>query len=285
MQLADHVIGVCSWSLRCKTIAETVSAVKELGLSHMQLALNGLINEGVPAIDDTIKLLEKEQVQLTAGMIGFAGEDYSTIATIRQTGGFMPDAEWDQRRRIVESAAKVGQRMRIGTISTHIGFVPSSNEPGYEKMVGRVRDAADLFRACGLTLLMETGQESASELLQFLNDVARPNVGVNFDPANMILYGAGNPVDAIRILGRHVRHVHIKDATTSSKPGTLWGEEVPFGKGDVNPTAFIETLRFGGYCGPLVIEREAGQHRNADVQHAIGVLRSVLTPRPDAAAE
>jgi sugar phosphate isomerase/epimerase len=280
MQLADHVIGVCSWSLRCHSIEETVKVVKDLGLAHMQLALGELISAGVPAIDDAIKLMEREQVQLTAGMIGFSGEDYTSIATIRQTGGFMPDADWDQRRKLVESAARTGQRMHLAMVSTHIGFVPSSNEQGYEKMVVRVRDVADLFRSHGLQLLMETGQEGASELLQFLNDVARPNVGVNFDPANMILYGAGNPVDAVRVLGRHVHHVHIKDATSSSKPGTLWGEEVPFGKGDVNATAFIESLRFGGYRGPLVVEREAGAHRYADVQHAIGVLRSVLTPRP-----
>ena len=115
--------------------------------------------------------------------------------------------------------------------------------------------------------------------------MARPNVGVNFDPANMILYGSGNPVDAIRILGRHVHHVHIKDGIASAQPGTLWGEEVPFGKGQVNPLAFIESLRFGGYRGPLVIEREAGAHRVADVQHAIAVLRSVLVPRPTADGE
>ena len=83
MELADHVIGVCSWSLKCRDIPQTIAAVKNLGLSHMQLALGGLMEAGVPAIDDTIKLLEKEQIQLTAGMVGFAGEDYTTIATIK----------------------------------------------------------------------------------------------------------------------------------------------------------------------------------------------------------
>lgn len=278
MQLRDHVIGVCSWSLRCSSIAETVAAVKGLGLSHMQLALGGLIDAGETAVDDVKKLLEREQVQLTAGMIGFAGEDYSTIAAIRQTGGLAPDGEWERRRKLIESAAKVGKRLGLGMISAHIGFVPGSNEPAYAKMVSRVREAAGLFGEQGQEFLFETGQEGASELLQFLNDVARPNVGVNFDPANMILYGAGNPVDAVGILGRHVHHVHIKDGIGSSQPGVLWGEEVPFGKGSVNAIAFIESLRIGGYNAALVIEREAGTQRIADVGHAIGVLRSVLTP-------
>ena len=170
-------------------------------------------------------------------------------------------------------------------VSTHIGFVPASNEPAYQTMIGRLREVADLFAQHGLSLAMETGQEAASELLQFLNDVARANVVVNFDPANMLLYGAGNPVDAVRVLGRHVQHVHIKDAICSNQPGTRWGEEVAFGKGQVNAQAFLTTLRSGGYRGPLVIEREAGATRVADVQHAIGVLEAVLRPRPSADGE
>ncbi len=285
MELADHVIGVCSWSLRCASNEELVGALKKLRLNHVQLALGPLVDAGVPAVDETIKLFEKEQITLTSGMIGFPGEDYSTIASIRGTGGFVPDSKWDQRRAIAEKAAKVAHRLRLAVLTTHIGFVPSSNEPSYATMVQRVREIADMFKEHGLTLAMETGQEAASELLQFINDVARPNVCVNFDPANMLLYGAGNPVDAVRILGRHVRQVHIKDAICSDKPGVNWGEEVPFGKGQVNAQAFLTTLRSGGYRGPLVIEREAGNNRLADVQHAIGVLEDILQPRPSADGE
>ncbi len=280
MELADHVIGVCSWSLKPRDNEELISMVKSLQLNHIQLALGALLDKDVPYIDDLMRLFEKEQIILTAGMIGFPGEDYSSIATIRQSGGFMPNDKWDQRRKIAESAARIAHRLRIPMLSTHIGFVPTSSDPGYPTMVQRMREIADMFKTQGLMLLMETGQEPASELLQFLNDVARANVGVNFDPANMILYGAGSPVDAIRVLGRHVHHVHIKDAIASSQPGTNWGEEVAFGKGQVNAMAFLDTLRFGGYRGPLVIEREAGAHRLADVHHAIGVLESVLAPHP-----
>jgi sugar phosphate isomerase/epimerase len=285
MELADHVIGVCSWSLKCADNRELVEALKKLRLCHVQLALGSLLDAGVPAIDETLQLFEKECITLTAGMIGFPGEDYSTIASIRGTGGYMPDDKWDERRRITESAAKIAQRLRLPLLSTHIGFVPGSNESGYETMVERLRLVADLFKEHGLTLLMETGQEAATELLQFLNDVSRANVAVNFDPANMLLYGSGNPVDAVRILGRHVQHVHIKDAVCSTQPGTRWGEEVAFGRGQVNAQAFLTTLRSGGYRGPLVIEREAGSTRMADVQHAIGVLESVLRPRPSADGE
>ena len=124
-----------------------------------------------------------------------------------------------------------------------------------------------------IELGMETGQESAGELLEFLDDLDTPNVFVNFDPANMILYGAGDPIDAIRTLGRHVRHVHVKDATASNRPGEAWGEEVAFGTGQVGPQRFLAALHRIDYRGPLAIEREAGSQRMADVKAAVEALR------------
>jgi sugar phosphate isomerase/epimerase len=125
-----------------------------------------------------------------------------------------------------------------------------------------------------MDLLMETGQESAPELLQFLNDLRCKNVKVNFDPANMILYGAGDPIEAIGILGRHIAHVHVKDATMSKQPSVDWGAEVPFGAGQVPAKDFLRALHDVGYRGPLVIEREAGATRMADIAFAIETLKS-----------
>ena len=285
MELAEHAIGVADWSLGCGSVEESAKAIRALSLCHIHLGLGPLIAKGVTAVDDALKILQKYELTPTAGMIGFAGEDYTTIATIKQSGGLVPDALWEQRRSVLESAAKAAQRLNMAMVSTHVGFVPSSNEARYPTMVARMQDAASLFQSHGLMLLLETGQEGASELLQFLNDIARANVGINMDPANMILYGAGNPVDALRVLGRHVKHVHIKDAMASQTPGVAWGTEVPFGEGQVNALAFVESLRFGGYRGPLVIEREAGPKRMDDIRHAVAVLESILQPCPEADGE
>lgn len=135
---------------------------------------------------------------------------------------------------------------------------------------------ADIFGPLGLSLLLETGQESAHDLVEFLDDLVRPNVAVNFDPANMILYGAGDPIDAIQRLGSRIRHVHVKDAIASSKPGVEWGQEVVFGQGQVNPSAFLKALHSIGYTGPLVIEREAGENHAGDVREAIEALRAAV---------
>ena len=212
---------------------------------------------------------------MTGGMVGFPGEDYSSIAKIRETGGFVPDKDWSQRRAVTEQAARLGQALGVPHISAHVGFVPPRGQAGYDKVVDRIREVADLFGGYGLALLMETGQERAEELLEFLHDLKRANVFINFDPANMILYGAGDPIAAIRTLGQFIRHVHVKDGTGSAKPGVEWGVEVPFGTGQVDARAFIDALHGVGYRGPLCIEREAGKQRLADVKFAVETLRKV----------
>jgi sugar phosphate isomerase/epimerase len=274
MQIHGHDIGVCSWSLQTADPVELTAKVRELGLAHVQLAMGGVGDEQVR---ETVRQLRAAGIEVTAGMVGFAGEDYATIAIIRQTGGYLPDEQWGARKAESERVARVAQELGIKMVSTHIGFVPPSSDGKYRVMVDRVGQVADFFAGCGIELLMETGQEHAPELLQFLNDLARRNVKVNFDPANMILYGAGDPIEAIQVLGRHIGHVHVKDATRSSQPAVTWGAEVPFGTGQVPHAAFLRALDDVGYAGPLVIEREAGNARMADVRTAIETLRNVDT--------
>jgi L-ribulose-5-phosphate 3-epimerase len=271
MQIRGHDIAVCNWSLHAGG-QELVDLTKGLGLSHIQLALGGFLY-----LDDEKKKQElapilASAIAITAGMIGFPGEDYSTIARIRVTGGFMPDEVWPLRRQITLQAGEIAQSLGLKILTTHIGFVPPSNHEDYGKLLGRVGEVAGSLRAMGVQLLLETGQEAAPELLQFLNDVPGQTLGVNFDPANMFLYGAGDPIAAIRILDRHIKHVHVKDAKPSKKPGIEWGVEVPFGTGAVDVEQFLIALDDVKYTGPLAIEREAGPSRLADVKAAIGAL-------------
>ena len=272
MNIAGHDIGVCSWSLRPNDIGELVGKVRELGLAHVQLALEPLLFLDDKRKHQQLGLLRDAGIAITATMISYPGEDYSTIAAIRETGGLVPDAHWDVRRKLTEQAVKLSAELNVKLLSTHVGFVPPSNHPSYPAVVARIQEVAKLFADSGLELVMETGQERAEELLQFLNDLSVRNVSVNFDPANMILYGAGDPIDAIGVLGRHIRHVHVKDGVLSKQPGVKWGEEVPFGTGQVPPKEFIQALHAVKYQGPLVIEREAGEQRMEDVRTAIETL-------------
>jgi sugar phosphate isomerase/epimerase len=276
MKIGNHDIGVCSWSLQPKSMEELLGQVRRLGLEHIQLGF-----QWIQEMDDATRAAALEQlkssgVQLTGGMMSFAGEDYTTIASIRRTGGYVADSTWEARRDRSMNALELCRELGIKCVGTHIGFGPLSNDPGYGTIVERVREIAQPFGDAGIDLLMETGQEAASELLQFLNDVRSRNVGINFDPANMILYGAGEPIEAIRTLGRHIRHVHVKDATSSDQPGVKWGTEVPFGQGEVRPGEFIAALDGVGYRGALVIEREGGDDRFGDVKLAIEALQNAV---------
>jgi sugar phosphate isomerase/epimerase len=254
-------------------MAEMVNSVKSLGLEHVQLALGHLV-----FLDDKQKHLELGQLRasgltVTAGMIGFHGEDYTTIPSIRRTGGFVPDEQWPLRKRVAIEAGKLAAELMVPIVSTHIGFVPHKGAMGYQAMIDRTREVADAFAAVSVSLILETGQESAADLVAFLDEVNRKNVAVNFDPANMILYGAGDPIAAIHLLGKRIAHVHVKDAIASQEPGDEWGEEVPFGRGQVHPAAFLKALHEVGYTGPLVIEREAGENHANDVRAAIDALK------------
>jgi len=276
LKFGQHEIAVCSWSRRPVSMEKLIASLDELGLDHVQLALGPLLDMDEPARAAAIGLLADDEIAITAGMIGFDGENYGSIPLIRTTGGLIPEATFAARRDRAIAAADLAARIGIEGVSTHVGFIPPSRDPSYAGAVDRVREVVQAYTERGIVLLFETGQEKDSELLQFLNDLNSIYAGVNFDPANMILYGAGDPVEALVTLGRHVRHVHIKDAISSQHPGTEWGEEVAFGAGGVDVHAFLRALTDIGYDGPLVIEREAGADQIADVRRAIDTLRAHL---------
>ncbi len=273
MNIAGHDIAVCSWSLGAKDTPDLIARMKEVGLSHLQLHVAPLAKLDARGRADEMRLLKESGITLTAGMIGFPGDDYSSIAAIKRTGGYVPDDRWEARKELTQQAATITAELGIKLLSTHVGFIPPSSAAKYSTMVERVGEIAAELAKLDITLLMETGQETAPELLQFLNDIPARNVKINFDPANMILYGAGDPVDAVGILGRHVAHVHIKDAVMSAKPGVDWGSEVPFGTGQVKPRAFLNALHAVGFRGVLAIEREAGETRMADIRTAIETIQ------------
>ncbi len=253
---------------------DLVARVRQIGLEHVQLALGPILLLDEKQKARELAVLRDSGIKVTAGMIAFPGEDYSTIPLIRDTGGFVPERDWPDRKQSTILAGRLAVELGLKQVSAHIGFVPPSNQESYGTMVTRVREVATGLADLGVELLMETGQERAAELLQFINDLACRTVHVNFDPANMVLYGAGDPIDAVHVLGRHIAHVHVKDAVLSDQPGVNWGTEVPFGAGQVGVNELLAALKAVGYAGPLAVEREAGNDRIGDVQIAIDALRA-----------
>jgi sugar phosphate isomerase/epimerase len=264
-------LAVCSWSLQPASPAELAAKLESTGIRRVQLALDPL-REAPGVWGETAALFRLKGITLVSGMFGCVGEDYSTLETIRATGGIAPDATWEQNWNNIQATAALAQQLGLKLVTFHAGFLPhEEKDPNFRKMLRRLAETADAFQAANIAVALETGQETAPVLVQLLRKLKRPNVGVNFDPANMILYDKGNPIAALRILGPWIRQVHIKDARRTKTPGT-WGEEVVAGTGEVDWPAFFATLRELNYTGDFVIEREAGSQRVEDVRAAREVV-------------
>jgi sugar phosphate isomerase/epimerase len=204
--------------------------------------------------------LQKIDVQLTAVFGGFDGESYADIPTVGRTIGLVPPATRQERLQEMFEISDFTKKMGCDTVALHIGVVP--HEHDHPDRPGIIEVTRRLCQHCqdnGQFLHLETGQETAEDLIAFIEDVGFDNLKINFDPANMILYGMGEPLEALRKLAKYVRSVHCKDGKWSDQPGVTWGQEVPLGEGDVNIKAYLQTLKDIGYTGPLTIEREIPQ--------------------------
>jgi len=270
--------AICSWSTHPQSPADLSGRLKELGLSKVQMHLAPIYQK--PEIWGNVQAdLAKDGVTIVSGMFGTHGENYSTLDTIRETGGFVPDQHWPANWETVQKTAEVAAKLKLKLVSSHAGFLPGDKkDPSFNKLVDRLSQVAKHFAKHGLVLVFETGQETADTLWQFLMALEQNgagNTGVNFDPANMILYDKGDPVASLKKLMPKVLQVHIKDAVRTKTRGT-WGSEVAIGDGEVDWKNFLKTLAEGDFKGNLVIEREAGQDRVGDVRKAIERLSKLM---------
>ena len=265
-------LAVCSWSLQPQSPEELISQILETGVMRVQLALDPLReNSGVWV--KTKELFAEAGITVVSGMFGTVGEDYTTMETIKKTGGVVPDETWPENWKNIQATVEIAAGLGLRLVTFHAGFLPHDpNDPAFKELVGRIGQIADLFAGKGMDLAFETGQEDAETLEGFLVRLNKANVGVNFDPANMILYDRGDPIAALETLGKRLKQVHIKDANRTKEPGQ-WGEEVVAGTGEVDWERFFATLDKLGFRGDCCIEREAGNQRLADIKAAVEFLK------------
>ena len=272
-KLAEY-LAVCSWSLQPTTPQDLLSKLQATGVRQVQLDLDPL-RENASVWEDYATQFRAKNVNIVSGMFRCVGEDYSSLESIRETGGIAPEHTWPENWKNIQATAKLAQQMNLKLVTFHAGFLPhDKREVNAVKLLERLRKIAELFDTTGIALGLETGQETAAVLVQFLQTLNCGNVGVNFDPANMILYDKGDPIEALHLLGPWIRQVHLKDAVRTKVHGT-WGEEVPLGEGQVDWKSFFATLKRIGFAGNLVIEREAGDQRVADVRKAKEVAEAM----------
>ena len=253
--------------------AEVARMVKGLGVGCGQLGIHG----GAALNDEAARAwkaaFDDEGLEVVTVFAAYRGESYADIPTVKETVGFLPRAAREEREARTRECSDFARQVGIPGLATHIGFVPEDpSVADYVAVRDMVRRVCDHCRRNGQTFALETGQEPAAALKEFIADVDRENLGVNFDPANMILYGSGEPLEALETVRDHVLTVHCKDAKRPSEPGQ-WGTETPLGQGDVGMDRFVAKLKEIGYGGPLTIEREiVGEAQLADLREGIALL-------------
>lgn len=274
-----HTLAVCSWSLRPHSPTHLVQQIRATGLSAVQLALDPLAR-GDWKEDETFHHLRRAGIRVVSAMLAPAGEDYSTLETIRATGGVRSESAWPATRKAAEQVADICARHTIGLCTFHAGHVPA-DAPERADMIARLAEVCRSFHSRGVDVAFETGQETPADQQRVLADLRSAlgasdrRVGLNFDPANIILYGVGDPVAAFDALKADVAQIHVKDALRTKAPGT-WGTETPAGDGDVPWPAFLAAVHAAHPGIPLVIEREGGERRIADAIRARELLEATL---------
>ena len=268
--LKDREPGAMFWAER-----DHLHEIQALGVRCGQLGLAGGLELTRPVAADWRIALEHQDFTLVTVFAAYTGESYADIPTVQRTVGFIPPETRAERERRTLDVSDFAAALDAPGIACHIGFVPEdSSDPDYAAVRDLVRRICDHAARHGQTFALETGQEPAEVLLRFLHDVDRPNLGINFDPANMILYGTGDPIEALDVLAPHVLSVHAKDGDWPQSEGAL-GTERPLGEGKVGMERFVEKLREIGFRGPLNIERETEdrQERLRDMQRGVELLR------------
>ncbi len=272
--MADWPIGV--FTSIDAGLGVRLEVAHELGIPTIQLHAPHRSTRTPERADEFLARLDALGIDLTAVFGGFEGESYADIPTVAKTVGLVPPETREERFQEMCQISDFARLLGCDVIALHLGFVPHDRSSSdFRDVVAVTQRLCDHAAGNDQALHLETGQETADALLGFIEDVERDNLFINFDPANMILYGTGEPIEALKKVGAYVRSVHCKDAKWSDQPGVTWGQEVPLGEGDVDIEAYLATLKEIGYRGPLTIEREIPQdpeRQKAEIAHAVNLL-------------
>jgi L-ribulose-5-phosphate 3-epimerase len=251
-----------------------IKKVHDLGLPTCQVY--------VEVIEDNLagrlrQALEKYQIEATSLVVGGPGKEVWNFYEGPLTIGLVPRETRDARIAHVKKASDFAKQCGVEAVQTHCGFISENpNDPIYQETVSAMRDVAEYCKRNGQNFRYETGQETPITLVRAIQDVGLDNQGVNFDLANLILYGKANPIDAIELLGPYVQGIHAKDGLWPTDPKDL-GQEVPIGKGKVDFPRIIKRLKELNYRGAVTIEREiSGPQQVEDVRASKAYLEKLI---------
>ena len=269
-------IGVFIHSTGIEDPFESLKTIGEWGFRCTQL---GVVPPDFYTDENAEKLLAgmyETGVDSVGFFVGFPGESYASMQDVGETVGFAFPEKLSERMDIMKASVDFASKCRQPGILVHMGFLPDDkSSPIFKQMYDAMVQCADWCAEKQMFLGLETGQEQADHLAAFLQSLGNDNVYINFDPANLILYGKDKPVDAFRRIGQHVISCHAKDGVWPTEEGQL-GSEVPLGDGQVSIPEFVQALKDMRFKGPIVIEREAGDNRKGDIFKARDLLTKCI---------
>ena len=253
---------------------DAIAKVHDLGFPTCQ----AFLEEIDPVLAGRLReALNQYQIEATSLVVGGPGREVWDFYGGPLTIGLVPRETREARIAHIKKASDFAKQCGIAAVQTHCGFIPENpNDPVYKETVTAMRDVAGYCKRNGQNFRYETGQETPIALVRAIQDVGLDNQGVNFDLANLILYGKANPVDAIELLGPYVQGIHAKDGLWPTNPKEL-GQEVPIGKGKVDFPRIIGRLKELNYRGAVTIEREiSGPQQVEDVRAAKAYLEKLI---------
>ncbi|MBQ8416006.1 MAG: sugar phosphate isomerase/epimerase [Clostridia bacterium] len=254
-------------------IEEKIQRVHDLGFEYCQISCWDMSLYTDEMAERILKALEQYHVKISTLWCGWSGKGIWNFYEGPLTLGLVPVASRWARMKDLMTGSDFGKKLGVTQIATHAGFLPEDpNSQTYKEVVCALREVANHCKENGQLFLFETGQETPTTLKRTIEDIGLDNLGINLDPANLILYGKANPIDALDTFGEYVRDVHAKDGNYPTNGHDL-GEETPLGEGKVNFPAFVKKLKEVGYDGTLTIEREvSGEKQLTDILNAKALL-------------
>lgn len=252
--------------------------IKELGLESCQLncwETELMTDENAEKVNDAS---QKYGIEVTAFWCGWSGPKVWDFYEGPHTLGLLPEEYRETRVKELKIGSDFAKKIGVTDVVTHVGFLPEvPTTTQYHKLIVTLKDVAGYMKDNDQYFLFETGQETPVTLLRTIEDVGTGNLGINLDPANLILYGKANPVDALDVFGKYVRGIHGKDGKYPTDGKNL-GAETVIGEGKVNYPEFIKKLKSIGYDRSITIEREiTGEEQKRDIIYARDYLRKLIS--------
>jgi len=256
---------------------EEIEKVKNLGFQTCQVSCWDMSLYTREIAEKLKQAVEENDVEITTLWTGFSGRAVWNFTEGPLTIGLVPPDKRKTRLKELRKASDFAGWIGVESLTTHVGFIPENpNDPVYISLIDVLKEVAGFLKDREQSFWFETGQETPVTLLRTIEDVGADNLGINYDPANLLMYGKANPIDALEILGEYVMDVHAKDGEYP-KSGRELGEEKPLGEGRVNFPVFISKLKELNYSGSLTIEREiSGPQQIVDIKRGKKYLEELI---------